>query len=170
MTIVTEGHRGKHTYTKTLWKGPSPLARSITVSEQHNQQIAWSGDAVYQTTSSFETRRRANMENKRRRRKTGTLLTPPLNRPWRAAAVCRQICLSGICFISYQRACTRRGLPHSWILEAEPWWLLSDKINNINCVLRFARSWNYSASPCILSQHQTTWKFVRRTFSSLSTL
>ena len=76
--------------------------------------------------------------------KPGTLPTPPLNRPWRAAA--------GICFSSYQRACTRRGLPHSWILvrEAEPCpcWLLSDKnkINNKNCVLTFARSRNYSAS------------------------
>ena len=45
--------------------------------------------------------------------------------------------------------------------EAELWWLLSDKINNKNYVLRFARSRNYSASPCILKV---------RTFSPLSTL
>ena len=47
----------------------------------------------WRRTSSFKTRRRATMEDKRRRRKTGTLLTPPLNRPWRAAAVERCVYL-----------------------------------------------------------------------------
>ena len=78
---------------------------------------------VYQATTSSEVKRRANMEDKRRRRKnqdfceinTGQIVT---------CSRCGKACLSQIGFISRQRACTRSGLPPSCIFvrEAESWW------------------------------------------------
>ena len=113
---MTDGHLGNDTKTRhfekvhDMWRTshwPSwqtdtsekiqrrdTLKRSVATCNVHHRQwttqstnlMNWRR-AVYQTTSSFETRLWANMEDKRRRRKTGTLLTLPLNRPWRAAAV-----------------------------------------------------------------------------------
>ena len=69
LAIVTEGHLEKD--AKILWKGPSPLATWITISRQDKQPIAWTGEAQ-STRPPLPMKphgRRANMEDKRRRRK-----------------------------------------------------------------------------------------------------
>ena len=88
---LATGHRDRGTPRKRY---KDTLKRSFaTCKVDHRKWTTQSTNRMnWRRTSSFETRWRATMEDKRRRRKTGTLLTPPLNRPCRAGAVGK--CLS----------------------------------------------------------------------------
>ena len=65
----------------------------VTCNIDHSQWTTLAPDqmnwrrAVYQTTTSFKTTRRANMEDRKRGRKTGTLLTSTLNSPIHGTAM-----------------------------------------------------------------------------------
>ena len=119
LAIVTMGHLGKD--KKTLWKGPSPLVTSITVSGQQKQPIAWTGDAQF-TRSPLPLKPYEGPTWKTIREGGNR---DPFDINTEQTITCSRYgktCLSRIGFISHQRACTRQGLPPSWIFvrETEP--------------------------------------------------
>ena len=114
---LSNGHRDKGAPRKRC---KDTLIRSLATCDidyrqwttQATNRMNWSR-TVYQATTSFETTRRSNMVDKRRRRKnrdpydinTGQIVT---------CSHCGKTCLSRIGFIGHQ-LCTRRGLPPSLI-------------------------------------------------------
>ena len=105
---LSTGHKGapQKKYEDTLKK--SLVTCNIDYRQwtlQASNRTNWR-HTVYQATTSFEVKRRANMEDKRKRRKkrdpseinTGQIVT---------CSRCGKTCLSRTGFISPQRACTR---------------------------------------------------------------
>ena len=109
---LSTGHRDRGAPKKRY---KDSLKKSLSTCHiDHRQWSALAADrgawrhAVHQSVSSFESNRRATLEEKRSRRKNrvATALTPESSFP---CSRCGRVCLSRIGLVSHQRACARRG-------------------------------------------------------------
>ena len=131
---------------------------------------------VYQYTTSFETPRRANMEDKRKRRVPCEINIEQIV----TCNSCGKTCLSRIGFIGHQCTCSRRGLPlpeSSFAKQSDDdgddddikfalllWYIISNILNTLTLPLFGPCYWNHPVVillsfllPLILhhSRHQT---------------
>ena len=109
---LSTGHRDRGAPKKRY---KDSLKKSLSTCHiDHRQWSALAADrgawrhAVHQSVSSFESNRRATLEEKRSRRKNrvATAPTPESSFP---CSRCGRVCLSRIGLVSHQRACARRG-------------------------------------------------------------
>ena len=109
LAIVKKGHLGKD--TKMLWRGPLPLVTSITISGQHKQPIAWTGDEKStRPPLPWKPDEGPTWKTNGEDGKTETLLTSTMNRRY-VQSLWKDLPISDR--LHQPSACTIRGLPPS---------------------------------------------------------